>query len=139
MGQVNPDPNFMRELKALSTELDCHFDDKERRFVITHTKAVGRPVCIYQIRTEDNKFRQPSRDDIAFIAAGDTHSDNYQDAETYMSKYQTAHQKETMLNFRERTKDDKLQLVRKFAGITGDASKIQPFRKIEHRATGKVF
>ena len=143
MGQINPDPTFIRDLKGLSTELNCYFDDKERKFIITHDRAVGGPIAILPIKNEDGSFRHPTIADVSFIASGDTqkmsHKERQQSMAKYMRDYEVNHRRKTSEMFREKTKDDKLQLIRKFAQIDGHAKTIQPFRKIERKPKGKVF
>lgn len=143
MGVINPDATFLRNLKNLSSDLDCHFDNKDKRFVITCKRAVGGSVAIYQIKTDDNQFRKPDDRDIAFIASGDNHKTTSRERTAlmakYMEDYHRDHQKKTKDDFRDRTKDDKFQLARKFAAMTGCSKKMHPFRNMAIKPKGKVF
>lgn len=140
---MRPDPSFMRELKALDPKLDCHFDNKVERFIVSYMRPVGRPINIHQIKQDDGSFRQPSMQDIAILSEGDTHKTTVNERSKKFAKYckdfENDHRKNTVQDFRDRTKDDKFQLIRKFASINGSGKKIMPFRQLDYKSKGKVF
>jgi hypothetical protein len=123
---------FLRNLKALDKRLGVKFNGNN--FVITYDRGYGEPVNMCMVKTDDGGFRQPDMREIAFLKAGDMENKRIQDKLAETAKYmyevrETAKRKSSEL-IRERTKDDRIQLMSAFNMVHGAGKKTPAFRRI---------
>jgi hypothetical protein len=131
---MTPERGFMRNLKALDKRLDCVFRKEHEHFVITYNRGYGEPVNLHLVKTDDGGFRQPDMRDIKFISDGDMNNRRVKDRLAEVSKYlydtreKDACDRKEMI--RNRTKDDKIQLMSAFNQAHGAGKKSPAFRSI---------
>jgi len=135
---MKPDHVFLRDLKTLDKRLDVMWNRDIERFVITFKRATGDPVSLFVVkRDEDGGFRQPDNRDILFLKRHDlsrTSLNAYlNEISAYMEGYREKKRREAAENFRDMTKDDKIQLAKVMARPTSPKAGHGTFRKITHK------
>ena len=142
----DPDRGFIKKLKALDPNLGCKYEQGHEHFVITYRRAIGEPVPVWMVKSDDGGFRHPDDRDILKLREGDLHRVPLKDRLRGVSKYMeddranlARHRKQEI---RDMTKDNKVQLANKFSKIdsamSGGKGDCQ-FRRINLRPKGKVF
>lgn len=131
---ITPDRGFMKNLKNLDKRLDCVFRKEHGHFVITYDRGYGEPVNLCMVKTDDGGFRQPDMREIQFLSAGDMNNKRIQDklAETakYMYEIREHDERKRREFIRERTKDDRIQLMSAYNMMHGAGKKTPAFRRI---------
>lgn len=135
---------FPERLKEIDKDLNCVWNEKMNRFVI-HQKT-GNPVlpnptiCIVQ--TEQGNFRHPDLRDISFLQQADIRREGpkarAKRATQYMIDEREKDRKRAKDMIRERTVDDKNQLLNVFskaAGFKGNSA----FRRVKAKIRGKEY
>lgn len=138
---MTPDRVFMQRLKELDPRLGCEFNRDTEHFYITYAKAWGPAVPILAVVDSINGgFRQPDNRELIALQQSDLTkecmSTKLDRAEKYMYDERARIRKQRREGFRDRTKDDKLQLMRALSGRT---KANRPFRQVTPVAKGKVF
>ena len=140
---MKPDRVFLQDLKTLDPRLDVMWNRDIERFVITFKRATGTPVSLFVVkRDEDGGFRQPDNRDILFLKRHDlsrTSLNAYlNEISSYMEGYREKKRKESAENFRDMTKDDKIQLAKALARPTSPKSGQGTFAKINRKPKNAV-
>jgi len=140
-----PDSGFMRKLKVFDPNLDCEFNRHVERFIITQPSRLGSGKLVAAVVENPGKdhYRQPDDRDLAHLAKGDferkSHKRRIQEGEQYMLEYEEEQDKKVEEDIRNRTKDDKLQLMHTYqhaAGFRADAHN-PAFARVNPRIKGK--
>ena len=115
--QMVPDSAFMKKLKALDKRLGCRFNQDTNRFVITYNRGYGRALIMFMIKDGEGlgTFRQPDDRDIEFLQKHDmektTGRERFNEIAKYMDDFRRKRREEVKEEIRNRTKDDKIQLM----------------------------
>lgn len=137
------DRSFIKDLKNIDRHLDCEYVPKYERFVITYKRAIGEPVPVFIVQTEDNEFRRPDRRDLEKVRECDLEKESIEDKFRRISKQvweaQFAQQRKASQEFKERALDDKVILSQKFSRLTGIGKGNSAFRRIDVKPKGKKF
>lgn len=130
-----PDRTFMKRLKEQDPKLGCHFNG--RHFVITYEVPWGPPATIWVVMGAgpDRGFRQPDQRDLDEIMKSDVNNESpkqrHQRVAQYMSNFELQQRIRTRQNFRDMTKDNKIQLHQAFAKVAGVSKANSTFRRID--------
>jgi hypothetical protein len=128
---------FLKRLKELDPRLICEFGREAQRFLIKYKRPVGEPLIVLKIETENGEFRQPDNRDIEKLKKYDTHRVSLKtilDASaTYLESWRSRHRRNTRMEFRDRTKEDKIQLMNIMKRITGSYKPAGTFRQVNPR------
>ena len=135
---------FPKRLKEIDKDLNCVFNSDLKRFVIhqkTENPRLPNPaICVVQ--TDQGTFRHPDQRDISFLEQADIRKEGPKAREKraaqYMIDEREKNRKQAKDMIRERTVDDKNQLVNAFskaAGFKGNSA----FRRVKERAKGKEY
>lgn len=117
MSKIQPDSSFMKKLKALDKRLGCRFNRDSQRFVITFSRGYGRPLALFMVKDGEGAgtFRQPDDRDIEFLQKHDmektTLRERLNEVSKYMEDTRRKRKEEVSNEIRDRTKDDKIQLM----------------------------
>lgn len=137
-----PDRGSLKELKLISPDLDCYFNNEIQRFVITYKRATGEPVEVLWIENPDGSFKHFGMDDVKHIAEMDTHRDDVRDrlskssyAIEEFAKKQRAKASEEILAM---TREDRRVLMKAF-NKAFFGGKADPFCKVTPKPKGKSF
>lgn len=140
---IKPERGFLRNLKNLDRRLDCVFRPEHEHFVITYQRPYGEPVNLHCVKASDGGFRQPDNRDLKVIYDGDMSNKNARlELERRAYELQRSNDKydqKTRELIRERTKDDKIQLMDVFQRRTGIGKKKAAFRPIPYKPKGIVY
>lgn len=135
-------PSFLRSLKTLDRRLDCVFRREHEHFVITYDRGWGDPVNILLVQAESGGFRQPDNRELAALSEGDMCNQRVQDrlakAAKYMQDVRDKDFRDRRDMIRNRTKDDKIQLMDKFQHAYGSGKHKAAFRPITYRGKSKA-
>ena len=131
----SPSDSFMRDLKSLDRRLGCKFNPRIERFVITYKRALGDELIMFVVkREEDGGFRFPDRRDIEGLQKYDMEKTTLNEylgmISKYMDDYREAHKRRCRQDTRDRTKDDKIQLIKALARPEAPKTGGGYFRKI---------
>lgn len=144
-------PDFVRKLKEIDKGLDCHFDRKVGRFVITQTGKVSGKVPLGIVKGDDGGgYRYPDDRDIKFLQEADTHrkgqeiKDRIRKGEEYMKAHREKQDKDVEDDLKYQTKDNKTQLLKGYAETYNLGKYNSAHRRIEIKKqdavdTGKGF
>lgn len=142
----NPDPSFMRKLKALDPNLGCVYVQEHEHFVITYKRAIGEPYNVLTIKNPDGSFRHPDERDIVALQKGDLMQvpmkDRLRQLSAYMEKDREDRARKRKQEVRDMTKDSRIQLMKHMAKLDSAMSggkENYHFRRINLRPRGKVF
>jgi hypothetical protein len=143
----SPDPTFMRKLKEYDRRLDCHFDRKLERFVITQRgKVSGRVPFLVVDDPNLPHYRQPDTRELAEIHMADMWNkiqrgwkEAVQEGEDYILGYEEKQDKKTKEEIHEVTKDNKHWLRKKYQQWFNQSKGTRPFRQVTPKPKGKVF
>ena len=131
---VTPDRSFMRNLKQLDKRLNCIFRPEHNHFVITYDRGYGEPVNLCMVKTDSGGFRQPDMREIKFISDGNMDNvrlkDRLQEVSKYLYEVRANDRKKAKENIRDRTRDDKIQLMSAFNQAHGAGKKTPAFRRV---------
>ncbi len=137
------DRAFMKRLKELDPNLICEFGATAQRFLIKYRRPVGDPLIVLKVETEDGQFRQPDRRDILKLKKYDTHRVELKtildESAKYMEQYRTKLRRDRKDEFRNRTKDDKIQLMDIMKRVIGSYKPSGAFRKINPKQKPSEF
>ena len=136
--------SFPKRLREVDKDLNCVWNADINRFVI-HQKT-GNPILpnptICVVETEGGNFRHPDLRDISFLQEADIRREGpkarLKRVAEYMIDERAKDRKNAKDMIRERTIDDKIQLVNVFskaAGFKGNSA----FRRVKEKAKGKVY
>lgn len=138
---MTPDVGFMKNLKTMDRRLDCAWNPRINRFVITFERAHKGSVPILVIQSEDKKMRYPDQRDLDFLAEGDIErvsvKERCERTATYFERYREKKAKEAHDNIRGMTKDDKIQLMQRYSRMAGVGKGNSAFRRITPKKKGK--
>lgn len=136
---VRPDWSFMRQLKTLDKRLGCRFNGTH--FVITcETKRFGE-VNIWKVVDEGGGFRQPDQRELDMLRQADIEkqspNEKFNLITAYMEQYQEKKRNEAREEIRNRTIDDRRQLIKAFHPLLGIGKANSAFRRIDVRPKPK--
>lgn len=133
----------MKSLRCLDQRLDCKYDYGLERFVITYDRGYGDPLPMTLIETEDGHFRRPRQSDVEFLQQWDMENmrlgDRLSMVTKYMDEYREKKRRSSREEFRNRTKDDRIQLMNAFGRAMGASKCNSAFRRIEPKARGRAY
>jgi hypothetical protein len=129
-----PDRTFMKRLKEQDPKLGCHFNG--RHFVITYDRAYGDPAVIWVVQSATDKgFRQPDQRDLDAIMRSDINNESpkerHQRVAQYMERFRLQSRERARSNFRDLTKDNRVQLHNAFGKIGGVGKFNSAHRRID--------
>jgi hypothetical protein len=137
--------SFPKRLKEIDKNLNCQFDDQNKKFVIhyqTKNRILGN-AAIMVVEDERGKFRHPDLRDIDTIMASDINKkdpkDRIKEAAQHMVDERQKDRKRAKDMIRERTIDDKIQLINTFARVAGVGKGNSAFRRVKAQARGEVY
>lgn len=137
---VSVDRSFVADLKRLDKRLNCQFDNRMERFVVTYDRAVGNPVPVYIVQSESGGFKKPDQRDILVLHEGDLQREGPRDRirriARYMEEYREDQRRKASEAIHDRTKDDKIQLSNAFGRLAGAGKGNATFRRIESKPKG---
>ncbi len=138
-----PDNVFVKRLKSLDKKLGCKYEQSHEHFVVTYRRAHGGSVPIMIVKSKDGGFRQPDNRDLVNVMAGDrqnpTAKNRLEGTAKYMEDYRAKKKKIVAEEFRNRTKDDKNQLMNVMAQAAGAGKGNSTYRRIEPISKGQKF
>ena len=138
-----PDNVFVKRLKSLDKKLGCKYEQSHGHFVVTYRRAQGGPVPIMIVKNKDGGFRQPDNRDLNHVMAGDrqnpTAKKRLEGTAKYMEDYRAKKDKKVSEEFRNRTKDDKNQLMNVMAQAAGAGKGNSTYRRIEPVSKDQKF
>ena len=127
----------------MDRRLSCHFSYDLDRFLITYDRGFGDPLPMMVIETEDKEFRRPRQCDIDFLKRWDMENMRLKDrlnmVTKYMADYQAKKRRDSKDEFRNRTKDDKIQLMNAFGKAMGSGKHNSTFRRIIPKPKGQEY
>ena len=135
---------FPKRLKEIDKDLNCSFNSEIHRFVIhqrTENPNLPNPaICVVQ--TEEGNFRHPDLRDISFLQEADIRREGPKARERrtaqYMIDEREKDRKRAKDMIRERTVDDKNQLIGAFSRLAGCKGN-SAFRRVKEKARGKEY
>lgn len=137
MDGPTPDRAFMAQLKTMDKSLGIKFNGDH--FVITYQVESGPCVNIWKVVAGDGGFRQPDRRDLEILAQSNIEHESPEEKQARVSRYMEAEREKDRRRakemFRDRTKDDKIQLYDAFGRLLGDRKHNSAFRRIGQDAT----
>lgn len=135
------DRGFLKNLKTLDKRLGVKFNGSH--FVITYNRGYGEPVNLCCVKTDSGDFRQPDMREIKLLHEGDMATKNARlelERRAYELQRSNENQERKTKEFiRDRTKDDKIQLMDVFQRRTGIGKKKAAFRPIAYKPKGIVY
>jgi len=140
---LKPNAFFMKKLKTLDKNLDCFFNTRINRFIVTYKRVIGTAVPIMEVATDDGECRMPDQRDIDRLIESDTRRRNPEEhlkaVSKYMYDYREKKRAEATENIRLMTIDDRKQLRRAVGRLEGPKVNASTFRRIVHKPRGQVF
>ncbi len=137
--RYEPDPFFMKQLKELDVRLGCRYREDLTRFVITWEKFWGLPDEIMVVSKPG--FRQPDRRELLRLCAGDLHRKDMRaclnETAAYFADYREREAKSRADDFRNKTKEDSLQLRNAYRETFNLPGKPSAHRRIIPKPRGK--
>ena len=137
MDGPTPDRSFMDQMKRMDKSLGIKFNGEH--FVITYQARTGLCVNIWKVVSGDGGFRQPDRRDLEILAQSNIENESPEEKQARVSRYMEAEREKDRRRakemFRNRTKDDKIQLYDAFGRLLGDRKHNSAFRRINRDAT----
>lgn len=138
-----PSRSFMKSLKCLDSRLGCEYSYDLERFLITYDRGYGDPLPLLLIETEEKEFRRPRQSDIEFLQQWDMEnmrlSDRLNMVTKYMDDYRQRKRRASKEEFRNRTKDDRIQLMNAFGKAMGVSKCNSTFRRITPKPKGQAY
>jgi len=136
---MNVDRLFLKKLHEVDPKLGCFFNSKIEKFVVTYERTIGGPVPIATVAGMENcVFRQPNDVDLNFVRSGDMTNTRVQDRLTAVAKHmeqvREADKRRASEEFRDLTKDNKIQLMNAFSRRAGTGKGNSAFRRIEPKS-----
>lgn len=138
-----PDAVFMKRLKSMDKKLDCLFFREHEHFVITYDRATGDKAPIFMVKNDFGGFRQPDERDIKTLWDADCsraglNMNHRLSKMAYASElYAREKRRKATEMIRERTVDDKRQLVNAFGKATNAGKYNSTFRRITPKPKGQ--
>lgn len=132
----------MKDLKRYDPKLDVIFNREYEVFIIVRKAAYGPPHQILPVEAEDGTFRQPDNRDLFTLAvadlwrSGQEAGDRVRKGEEHMLDAMEKEDNKITEEFREYTRDDKLQWKNTWRKALNQGSKQPEFRRIEQRGPG---
>ena len=134
---------FMRDLKRIDDRLDLWWSKNIERWVIVYHIPYKTTVNILVVETKDNGFRQLCDIDLEILHDGDMsrekNKDHIKRVAEYMLDERLADRRRARESIRDMTKDNKIQLMQRFARINGGGKCNSAFRRINLASKGKQF
>jgi len=139
-----PSRSFLRELKHLDRNLGCKYEPGHEHFVITYNRPHGGDVPIMLIEGMEGEFRYPNMRDIQTLQQADTHrvplKERMQKNAFYFEETRRKQRERSRDEFRQRTLEDRRQLMPRFAKMANEAGKHNStFRRVELKQRGKTI
>lgn len=139
-----PDRVFLTDLKRLDPNLGCKFEPDHEHFVITYRRPIGDEIPIMLVETSDGGFRQPNQLDIKTLIQADTHrtplKDQLKQKAQYMECVREKKRRQAADEIRQRTIEDRRQLMPRFARLANDGGKHNStFSRVKQKIRGKKF
>ena len=135
MDDVRPDRSFMAQLKSLDKRLGCEFNGTH--FVITFERHDRSPVNIWKVADERGGFRQPDQRELDMLRECDVErvgpDEKFNLVTEYMRQFRQDARDHAKQEIRDRTKDDKIQLVHSFSKLYGSGKGNSAFRRINNQ------
>lgn len=132
MDDVRPDRSFMRQLHLLDKRLGVKFNGTH--FVITCTTERFGEVNIWKVADERGGFRQPDQRELDILQESNIErlspDDKFSLVQAHMAKVRSDDRARAKDDIRNRTKDDKIQLVQAFSRAHGAGKGNAAFRRI---------
>lgn len=135
---------FPKRLQEIDKDLNCVFNEKMKKFVIhqkTPNPIIPNPP-VHIVETEDGNFRHPDLRDISALQRADIRREGpkarHKRVVQYMQDEREKSRKQAKDMIRERTVDDKIQLMNIFSkpsGCKGNSA----FRRVKKKTKGKVY
>jgi hypothetical protein len=145
MSLTQPDRDFVARLKKLDPKLGCKFVPEHEHFVITYARPVGEPVNVWLIQAEGGGFRHPDERDLRKLQESDLQrvpmKDRLKEAALYMERDREHRRRKRKEEIRDRTKDDKIQLMRaaaQFDSASGGKHN-QAYRRVDLKPKGTTI
>ncbi len=138
-----PDPGFIRKLKAISPKLDCEFSRERGKFVITCKAEISGRYELFLVEgDEGGGFRYPDNRDIQSVHDADRYvksrRQRMRESAEYMRGYREQYEKHAADEIRNRTKDDKIQLMRAYTKDANLGKFESTYRKVGVVPKGRV-
>ncbi len=137
--------SFPKRLKEIDSNLNCQFNKLEKKFHIhyqTKNPVIGN-ARIMVIQNDEGSFRHPDLRDIDIIMESDINrkepKDRAKEAAEYMVAEREKNRKDSKAMIRERTVDDKIQLMNAFARLAGVGKGNSAFRRVRAKAKGQAY
>lgn len=141
MEDVRPDWSFMKQLKALDKRLNCKFNGEH--FVITYDRDGRPPVNIWKVVDERGGFRQPDRRELEMIQKSNIENvsptEQFNLVKMYMENFREKERIRAREEIRNRTKDNRIQLIHAFSRIYGAGKGNAAFRRINSGRQGSII
>ena len=135
MDDVRPDRSFMRQLHLLDKRLGVKFNGTH--FVITCTTERFGEVNIWKVADERGGFRQPDQRELDMLRECDVErvgpGEKFNLVTEYMRQFRQDARDHAKQEIRDRTKDDKIQLVHSFSKLYGSGKGNSAFRRINNQ------
>lgn len=145
MSFTQPDRVFVQRLKQLDPKLGCKFVPDHGHFVITYTRPIGDPVNVWLIQDDAGGFRHPDDRDLRKLQESDLQrvpiKDRLKEAALYMERDRERQRRKRKEEIRDRTKDDRIQLMRaaaRFDSASGGKYN-QAYRRIDIKPKGETI
>lgn len=131
---ITPERGFLKNLKSLDKRLDCVFRKEHGHFVITYDRGYGDPVNLLLVKREDGGFRQPDMREIAILSDGDMERQRVKDrlerTAKYMQEVRDKDVRDRQDMIKQRTKEDKIQLMDAFQHAHGTGKHKAAYRQV---------
>lgn len=139
----SPDPGFIRKLKRISPKLDCVFSREHGKFVIKQKSEISGWCDVFAVEgDEGGGFRYPDNRDIQSVHDADRYvksrRQRMRESKEYMEKYRENHEKKAADEIRDRTKDDRRQLINTYTRAANLGKAESTFRKVRLLPKGKA-
>jgi len=129
---------FIKDIKRIHNKLDCEYVPKYERFIVTCELPTGESAPVFivgDITPGIEGFRYPDKRDVDALHECDLEKETIEDKFAKIAKKVSEEkQKEWQVQkdmIKERTMDDKIQLMNKFQRLTGSGKGNSAFRRID--------
>ena len=139
--------SFLKDIKHIDRNLDCQYSPRCERFIVTYKRAYGDEVPVFIVGDPDpnnpDGFRFPDRRDIEKIHECDFHRETAEEKWQRLSKLVWDQQQKQLEKqqdmIRQRTLEDRVQLVHAFQRFLGAGKGNSAFRRIKIKQKGVKF
>jgi len=139
-----PDWAFVKKLREFDSKLQVTFDRRYERFIISKKVAFGSPFGVLAVNDEFGGFRQPDDRDIRTLYNGDLWrhggvKERIRSGEETLRAHKEKEDRDTTQAFKERSRDDAIQLRNTYRKATNSGSKTPEFRRVDVKSGGKTL